>query len=474
MPVYNLLVIAAAIAIAAGLGLFLQRTNYGRILRATAENRAMAEALGVDVRSVYAVVFTLGTVLGTTGGALVVPTAAASLDMAIEFVIEAFAVVVIGGLGSMRGALVGALIVGLIRALSIVVYPELEMLAIYLIVIGVLLFRPAACSGGRWHDRSIRRLDRRWSARRVLALLPLVCCRPTTSNLLIPFFAYAIALLGFNLLFGYTGLLSFGHAMFLGSAPTAPRSSPACWGSKQFELVLLGGHARVVLRRAADRLLCVRYTGIFFGMLTLAFGMLFHSFLFKFYHLTGGDSGMRVPRMRILGLDFARYNKIELLAGPFYYYCLALLVSPASSCGASCTRRSGCTCRPMRDNAQKAEYLGVRVHSSAWPPSSSRRSTARRRRHPGLPHRPRRSRAGVLDALGPTRVHDRARGFSNFFGPIVGALALHLAAGSAAVADPVLALRARRHPAADRHRLSGGHCRAWRSTCTRRSARRTA
>ena len=66
VPVYNLLVIAAAIAIAVGLGAFLQRTNYGRILRATAENRAMAEALGVNVRRIYAVVFTLGTVLGTT------------------------------------------------------------------------------------------------------------------------------------------------------------------------------------------------------------------------------------------------------------------------------------------------------------------------------------------------------------------------------------------------------------------------
>ena len=55
--------------------------------------------------------------------------------------------------------------------------------------------------------------------------------------------------------------------------------------------------------------LCVRYTGIFFGMLTLAFGMLFHSFLFKFYHLTGGDSGMRVPRMNILGLEFAKLQQ---------------------------------------------------------------------------------------------------------------------------------------------------------------------
>ena len=147
VPVYNLLVIAAAIGAALLIGLFLQRTNYGRLLRATAENRTMAEALGVNVRSVYSVVFTLGTLLGTVGGALVVPTAAASLDMAIEFVIEAFAVVVIGGLGSMWGALIGAVLVGLIRAMSLVVYPEFEILAIYLIVIAVLLFKPSGLLG---------------------------------------------------------------------------------------------------------------------------------------------------------------------------------------------------------------------------------------------------------------------------------------------------------------------------------------
>jgi branched-chain amino acid transport system permease protein len=147
VPIYNLLVIAAAIAAASLIGLFLRRTNYGRLLRATAENRSMAEALGVNVRMVYAVVFSLGTLLGTIGGALVVPTSAASLDMAIEFVIEAFAVVVIGGLGSMAGALIGALLVGLIRAFSLVVYPEFEILAIYLIVIATLLCKPSGLFG---------------------------------------------------------------------------------------------------------------------------------------------------------------------------------------------------------------------------------------------------------------------------------------------------------------------------------------
>ncbi len=147
IPTYNLLVVLASIAIALGIGAFLQRTNFGRILRATAENREMALALGVNVRVMYASVFTLGTMLGTVGGALVVPTAAASLDMPVELVVEAFAVVVIGGLGSMRGALVGALIVGLMRAAAISWYAELEMLAIYVVVIAVLVIRPGGLFG---------------------------------------------------------------------------------------------------------------------------------------------------------------------------------------------------------------------------------------------------------------------------------------------------------------------------------------
>lgn len=147
VPTYNVLVIVASIAIAVGIGVFLQRTRYGRILRATAENREMSQALGVNTRWINTSVFTLGTVLGTVGGALVVPTAAASLDMPVELVVEAFAVVVIGGLGSMRGALVGALIVGLMRAVAISWYAELEMLAIYLVVILVLIVRPAGLHG---------------------------------------------------------------------------------------------------------------------------------------------------------------------------------------------------------------------------------------------------------------------------------------------------------------------------------------
>src|SRR5262247_1421040 len=148
VPVYNLIVIAASVLIAGAIGWLLTRTAFGRIMRASADNREMAEALGVDMRSVYARVFTLGTALGTLGGALVIPATAAMSEMGIELIVEAFAVVVIGGLGSMRGAFVGALVVGVLRSIAISVYPELEMLLIYLIVIVVLVLRPRGLFGG--------------------------------------------------------------------------------------------------------------------------------------------------------------------------------------------------------------------------------------------------------------------------------------------------------------------------------------
>jgi branched-chain amino acid transport system permease protein len=142
VPVYNLIVIAASLAIALGMGFMLTRTAFGRIIRAAADNREMAEALGVDMRSVCARVFTLGTMLGTLGGALVIPATAAMSEMGIELIVEAFAVVVIGGLGSLPGAALGALIVGLVRSVCVHHAPQLELFVIYFVMALVLAFRP--------------------------------------------------------------------------------------------------------------------------------------------------------------------------------------------------------------------------------------------------------------------------------------------------------------------------------------------
>jgi branched-chain amino acid transport system permease protein len=259
-----------------------------------------------------------------------------------------------------------------------------------------------------------------------LALVPMTA-PPFYANLLVPFFGYAIALLGFNLLFGYAGLLSFGHAMFLGLGAYGAAVIAGVLGIRHFEVVLIGVSLAALLVALPVGLLCVRYTGIFFGMLTLAFGMLAHSILFKFYHLTGGDSGMRVPRMRILGFEFAAYNKVELLAGPFYYYCLALLVLAGLIMWRIVRSPFGLHLRSLRDNAQKAEYLGVRVRMfrlAAFVISGIYGAVGGAilgfrigLADPELVHWTHSGHLVFMTVLG---------GFSSFLGPVAGALALTL------------------------------------------------
>ena len=194
----------------------------------------------------------------------------------------------------------------------------------------------------------------------VLLALPKYA-QPYYVTLVLPAFAYGIALLGFNLLFGYTGLLSFGHALFVAVGAYGAAVLSSKLGVKSFELVvLLSGLAAVVVAIPVA-LLSVRYVRIFFGILTLAFGMLFHSFLFKFYDITGGDTGIRVLRPSLFGNAFAELDKTAFLIGPFYYYCLALLVAMGFVMWRIVGSPFGLHLAAIRENPRKAEYLGVRV-----------------------------------------------------------------------------------------------------------------
>src|SRR5229473_233688 len=146
-PTYNLFVIAIGLIAALGLWWIIYRTRFGVILRATSQDRRMAAALGVNVSRVYVQAFAIGCFMAGLGGAVVVPAQAAVLGMGIEALILAFVVVVIGGLGSLEGALVGALIVGLVRTAGIQFFPEIELAVLYLIATAVLLIRPTGLFG---------------------------------------------------------------------------------------------------------------------------------------------------------------------------------------------------------------------------------------------------------------------------------------------------------------------------------------
>ena len=146
-PRYNLLVIAIGGLAAIFLWAFIYRTNFGILLRATSQDMRRASALGVNVNLVYVEAFTIGCFMAGLGGAIIVPSQSAVLGMGVDALVLSFIVVVVGGLGSLEGALVGAVIVGLLRETAISLFPELELAVLYLIAAVVLLVRPAGLFG---------------------------------------------------------------------------------------------------------------------------------------------------------------------------------------------------------------------------------------------------------------------------------------------------------------------------------------
>ena len=146
-PTYNFLVIAVGALAALFLWAFIYKTRFGVVLRATSQDMRMSAALGVNVNRVYVQAFTLGCLMAGLAGAIIVPSQSAVLGMGVDALILSFIVVVVGGLGSLEGALLGALIVGVVREAGIAWFPEIELAVLYLIAALVLLARPAGLFG---------------------------------------------------------------------------------------------------------------------------------------------------------------------------------------------------------------------------------------------------------------------------------------------------------------------------------------
>src|SRR5437667_11185271 len=149
LPTYHLFILAAGGLVALGLWLFLEKTRWGLLLRATAADREMARALGVRSSRLFTGVFVLGAWLAGLGGALSMPVRAISPGMGEFIIIEAFVVVVLGGLGSLRGAFLGAVLIGLLHAYGLLFMPVFELALAYMAMAAVLIVRPWGLFGAR-------------------------------------------------------------------------------------------------------------------------------------------------------------------------------------------------------------------------------------------------------------------------------------------------------------------------------------
>jgi len=146
-PAYNLFVIGAGILVAVGMYLLFERTRIGKVVRASAENRSTAEALGINVPLVFTAVFMFGAALAALGGALAAPRQALQPSMGEGIIVQTFIVTVIGGLGSFAGALVGSILIGVVGSMAFLLLPRLQPLIPFALLAAVILLRPAGLFG---------------------------------------------------------------------------------------------------------------------------------------------------------------------------------------------------------------------------------------------------------------------------------------------------------------------------------------
>ena len=171
---------------------------------------------------------------------------------------------------------------------------------------------------------------------------------------------FGIAVLGFNLLLGYTGLLSFGHSAYFGAGAYAVAFMVKYLKIASMELFLAGSVLISAIISIVFGFVCVRYTRIFFGILTLALSQVLWSLAFKFFWVTGGTDGLRIPTPSLLGMSPGT-DKMEFLAFRYYYYVLAMFVLCALVMWVIVHSPFGKALQAIRDNETRAEFVGIRI-----------------------------------------------------------------------------------------------------------------
>ena len=199
-----------------------------------------------------------------------------------------------------------------------------------------------------------------------LVILPYVV-EPYHTVLLSYGLIFAIAALGFNLLLGYTGLLSFGHSAYFGMGAYAVAFVVKYLRITSMELSLVAGILASTLVTALFGFVCVRYTRIYFSILTLALSQVLWSLAFKFFWVTGGSDGLRVPTPTLLGMSIgAGQDKMTFLAHRYYYYVLAIFLVAVALMWIIVHSPFGKALQAIRDNEVRAEFVGVQVWHYRW------------------------------------------------------------------------------------------------------------
>ncbi len=368
VPSYDLVLIVLALAVLGGLWVLFNRTRAGVLVRAATEDREMVGALGVNQSVLFSAVFFLGSFLAGIGGAAQVPKGGANLLMDFSILASVFVVVVIGGMGSILGAYIAAMLVSVLQGFGVLLLPQSTLVLMYVVMAVVLTARPWGLLGkpeaagqagpGVVPEAPMRpmRLPGRLFVLALiagLALLPLMG-DPfwrilATDILIVCLFAKSL-----HFILGTGGLVSFGHAAYYGGGAYVAALAVSHFAAPM-ELALFLAPLGAGLAAMIIGWFCVRLSGVYFAMLTLAFAQVLWSIVFQWSDLTGGDDG-------ILGVWPASWA-----AGSVYYYLvLVLAVGGIITLNAMAHTPFGYALRAGRDSSLRSEAIGINVKLVQW------------------------------------------------------------------------------------------------------------
>jgi branched-chain amino acid transport system permease protein len=327
---YRLFLIGFGFAIALLLWLFLERSRIGAMVRAGVDNAVMAAGLGVNVPALFTGIFGFGVALAALGGIAAAPVLGLYPGMDSEILIPAFIVIVIGGMGSLRGAFAGSLLIGIADTFGKAYFQSIALFLIYLAMVAVLLFRPQGLFGIRYSDVAVapavvttsRPATIQTRAVGLVVLLALAVLPFAISDypraLVSEIFIFAIFAMSLDLLLGFTGLMSLGHAAFFGLGAYAVAVLGVQFGLNAW----FGVAAGIVIAGAGAALIgffCVRTGGVPFLMLTLAFSQLVFSVALKWRDVTGGSDGMAIAEQpSFFGFSLSKSLTMYFMALSFF------------------------------------------------------------------------------------------------------------------------------------------------------------
>jgi branched-chain amino acid transport system permease protein len=328
--VYRLFLIGFGFAVALLLWLLLERSRIGAMVRAGVDNAMMAAGLGANIPALFTGIFGFGVALAALGGIAAAPVLGLYPGMDSEILIPAFIVIVIGGMGSLRGAFVGSLLIGIADTFGKAYFQSVALFLIYLAMTAVLLVRPQGLFGIKYSDVSVApavtttsgpaTLQTRAAEFLVLAALIVLpfLLGDYPRALVAEIFIFAIFAMSLDLLLGFTGLMSLGHAAFFGLGAYAVAILGVQFGLDAW-LGVVGGVLIAGAGAALIGFFCVRTSGIPFLMLTLAFAQLVFSVALKWRDLTGGSDGMAIAEQpSFFGFSLARSLPMYFMALSFF------------------------------------------------------------------------------------------------------------------------------------------------------------